>query len=99
MTQSTRWVAPVVIEDTKMLKSIPSDCPIMIYQNQTQLLSVFYDQMQEICSTRQGIKGLAKGDPISVILGVLAGIDFFETDYPLDLAAKNKALILDPHWK
>jgi hypothetical protein len=31
-----------------------------------------------------------------VILGVLAGIDFFETDYPLDLASKNKALILSP---
>jgi hypothetical protein len=31
-----------------------------------------------------------------VILGILAGVDFFETDYPLDLASKNMALILNP---
>ena len=39
---------------------------------------------------------MALGDPISVILGVLAGVDFFETDYPLDLASKNMALIFNP---
>lgn len=30
-----------------------------------------------------------------MILGILAGVDFFETDYPLDLASKNQALILN----
>lgn len=61
-------------------------------------MSSFYDQLHDICSKRGSVKGLAQGDPISVILGVLAGIDFFETDYPLDLASKGKALILDPRW-
>jgi hypothetical protein len=33
-------------------------------------------------------------DLINIIVGLLAGVDLFETDYPLDLASKNQALIL-----
>jgi hypothetical protein len=33
-------------------------------------------------------------DLISIIVGLLAGVDIFETDFPLDLASKNQALIL-----
>jgi len=33
-------------------------------------------------------------DFISIIVGLLAGVDIFVTDFPLDLASKNQALIL-----
>jgi hypothetical protein len=36
---------------------------------------------------------------LSVIVGTLAGIDFFETDYALDLASSNIALLLNSDWQ
>ena len=59
-------------------------------------MSGFFDSVHEICQSRLGLKGLAQGHPLFVLLGVMAGIDFFETDYPLELASKNQALILNP---
>jgi len=57
--------------------------------------SSLFDAMRGICSERKGEVGLALGDPVSVVLGQLAGVHFYESDYALDLAAQNKALILD----
>ena len=68
----------------------------MIYGGDSLKMSGFFDSVQEMCQSRLGLKGLAQGDPLFVLLGVMAGIDFFETDYPLELASKNQALILNP---
>lgn len=38
-------------------------------------------------------------DFVSILVGLLAGVELFETDYPLDLASKNQALILHSESK
>ena len=99
MDKQTRWVAPVVIEEPKMLQAVAETTPVMMYGGQSLNSSALYDTLREICiSSQLRTKGLAYGDPTSLILGLLAGIDFFETDYPLDLASKNQALLLDANW-
>jgi hypothetical protein len=87
MEKQTHWVAPVVIEEPKMLQAVAETTPVMMYGGQSLNSSALYDALREICvSSQLKQKGLAYGDPTSLILGILAGIDFFETDYPLDLA-------------
>lgn len=99
MDKHTQWVAPVVIEEPKMTKAIAETTPILMYGGQTMKSSALFDNLREICtSSQKRVKGLAYGDPTSLVLGLLAGIDFFETDYPLDLASKNQALLLDADW-
>lgn len=81
-----------------MLSVISETTPILMYGGQTMNGSALYDRVQEICKSGKRMRGLAQGDAISVILGILAGVDFFETDYPLDLASKHQALLLDSNW-
>ena len=97
-----KWIAPVFIHDSeKMLDLVkPTDSPVIIYCGQTISFAGLYDSLKEISQTNQNrLKGLAQGDPLSVIVGTLAGIDFFETDYALDLASSNIALVLNSDWQ
>lgn len=99
MHKQTQWIAPVVIEEPKMMQAVAETTPVMMYGGQSMNSSALYDALRQICvSSHLKAKGLAYGDPTSLILGLLAGIDFFETDYPLDLASKNQALLLDANW-
>lgn len=47
--QGVNWIAPVLVEEPKMLKSIKNDQAIMIYGGQSLKLSAFYDKMLELC--------------------------------------------------
>jgi len=83
----TKWVAPCVIEDPKILGEIPVETPIMLYGGQSMKWSSQFDSIREICKNRKGKVGIAQGDPMSVIIGELAGVNFYETNFALDLAA------------
>lgn len=85
----------MLVEEPRILKGLDPKAAIMLYGGNSVKKAAFYDAVKEICDIREGLKGMASCDLVSVVLGVLAGVDFFETDYPLDLASKNQALILD----
>jgi len=53
------WVAPVLVEEPKMLKSISEKQAIMIYGGSSLKLAGLFDSLLEICQGRSGLKGLA----------------------------------------
>jgi len=53
------WVAPVLVEEPKMLKSIAEKQAIMIYGGSSLKLAGLFDRLREICQGRSGLKGLA----------------------------------------
>jgi hypothetical protein len=82
----TQWIAPCVVEDPQILTGIPESTPVMLFGGQSMKPSSAFDAVRQICK-RKGPVGWATGDPISVIIGTLAGVSFFESDFALDLAA------------
>jgi len=65
--------------------------PFMLFGGQSMKAGVLFDAVRSICSKQKtefcGMSGT--NDLISIIVGLLAGVNSFETDLPLDLASKN----------
>ena len=54
--------------------------------------SILFDALRSICEKQKSANFRAMSgtnDLINILIGLLAGVDLFETDYPLDLASKN----------
>lgn len=54
--------------------------------------SILFDALRSICEKQKNAPYRAMSgtnDLIKILVGLLAGVDLFETDYPLDLASKN----------
>ena len=53
--------------------------------------SILFDALRTICEQQKDSLCAMSGtnDLNKIIVGLLAGVDLFETDYPLDLASKN----------
>lgn len=88
---------PVICEDPKILEACDHYAGVMIYGGNSLSLAGRYDQCKTIFSRinedkLRGIFGLHT--PVEILIGVLAGADIFESNYPLVLSNVGKALYL-----
>lgn len=82
-----------MIEDPKILENVAPTAPIMLFGGESLSEAHKFDAIREISNmSGQRDVGARSENLIDVVLGAMAGVTFFETNFPLELALKGFAL-------
>lgn len=69
-----------------MLEEIGDEVPVMLFGGESLSTAHKFDAIRSICLRKNRVCGVRAESLVDVVLGVLAGVAFFETDMPLELA-------------